>query len=180
MLIFGVGSSCPIEVGEGTSILFKDGTFTIIVKMSDLFEQDIQAFNDGELKLGLCKYDPKTLFFVYGIEKFVYMSDVAFNIGLTEDKVAGLVTDFSENTGYGFNFVLVEEETNIVKALRTVGVTQNFSEIINNNCIEQYNAGIEGYEETVRKVFNTYSSERLVQHFLVGGCRFRGRNNVED
>lgn len=178
MLMLGVGKECPINVEEGASILFKDSMFNVFIKMSDLFEEDIKAFMDNELKLGLCKYDPKTLFFVYGVEGFIYMSDMAFNIGLTYNKIDGLVTDFEEGKGYGFNFVLIEEETNIIKAIRTVGVTKNFSDIINTCCMEQFKAGLDGYEETVHKVFKEYSSERLVQNFLVGGCRFRGRSNA--
>lgn len=177
MMMFKVGSNCPVEVQEGASILFIDSSFTVFIKMSDLFDEDVTAFRDNELKLALCKYDPKTLFFVYGIKKFVYMSDIAFHIGLTASKLDGLKDNIEEGTGYGFTFVLIEEETNIIKAIRTVTVTKNFSEIINKCFKEQYKAGLDGYEETVKSVFKQYSAEQLVQKYIVGGCRFRGREN---
>lgn len=176
MLKFGVGAQCPIIVPSGASILYKDSMFTVFIKMSDLFDEDIKSFRDNELKIALCQYDPKTLFFVYGIKGLVYMSDIAFNIHSTVDKVAGLVKDFVDGTGYGFTFILIEEETNTIKAMRTVGVTKKFSDIINSCCVDQYNAGVEGYEETVQKVYKEFSPERLVQHYIVGGCRFRGND----
>ena len=176
MLKFDVGNQCPIIVESGASIMYTGGIFTVFIKMSDLFDEDIKAFRNNELKIALCKYDPKTLFFVYGIKGFVYMSDIAFNINMTLDKIAGLGQNFTEGTGYGFTFILIEEETNIVKAMRTVGVTKKFSDVINTCCIDQYNAGTEGYEETVQKVYTEYSPERLVQQFIVGGCRFRGND----
>ncbi len=179
MMMFKVGGKCPVEVQEGASILFMDSSFTVFIKMSDLYEEDILSFRDNELKLALCKYDPKTLFFVYGIKRLVYMSDIAFHIGLTTDKLSGLKENIEEGTGYGFTFVLIEEETNTIKAIRTVAITKNFSEIINECFKEQYQAGTEGYEDTVKEVFKQYNAEQLVQKYIVGGCRFRGRENVE-
>lgn len=174
MVRFTVGEVCPIHTEVGASILYDNGMFTVFVKMSDLYKEDIKAFTNNELKLALCKYDPKTLFFVYGIKGFVYMSDIAFNINYTVDKAQGLITNFEDGTGYGFTFILIEEETNVIKAMRTVGITKRFSDVINECCTEQANAGAAGYEETIKKVYRSYTAERLVQHFIVGGCRFRG------
>lgn len=179
MMMFEVGNVCPVDVEEGASILFTGGMFNVFIKMSDLYDTDIKSFIDNELKLALCKYDPKTLFFVYGIEGFVYMSDIAFSINRTVDKINGLNMNIGEGTGYGFTFILIEEETNIIKAMRSVGITKKFSDQINACCLEQYEAGDEGYEETVATVFRNYSSEQLVQKYIVGGCRFRGKQNVE-
>ena len=175
MIMFSVGRECPVNTKAGASITYSNGMFTVFIKMSDLFEEDIKAFNDNELKLAICKYDPKTLFFVYGIEGFVYMSDIAFNINYTAEGVAGLTNNFENGTGYGFTFVLIEEESNVIKAMRSVGITKSFSDTINECCKEQAEAGLDGYEETVMSVYKKFSTEQIVQRYIKGGCRFRAR-----
>ncbi|MGV2685542.1 hypothetical protein GNF82_14325 [Clostridium perfringens] len=171
--MFNVGQKCPVSVLEGNIVVFEKESFTLFVRMSFLEESDIEVFKTGAIQLALSGYSNKTLFFVYRIEGFTYFVDAPFSIYNTEGKLNNIKHTFADNFGYEFNMVLIEDETNIIKATRQLILPVDSSIEINQAITEQFDAGFEGFEEEVKEAYSKYSGVQLFNDLRITGITFK-------
>lgn len=168
MIRIGVGEVFPLNIHEGASVYFDETGFLFMVKFPNLSVQEILAFRTNPVKINLCKVDEQLAFFNLCI-KDSFDGDIAFTINQTSCGLKGLVAGDNLYTNI-FSFVLVEGTNSKVAALRTIGVSQEFSRQIYEVCKEQEAYGLHNYDLAVTMIQNKYNSEELLNNFSI--CEF--------
>lgn len=117
-----------IMVGEKFDTFLPDEAFSInivsgspmIIFNFDVSDTDIYHFLNGQVSFGLLS-EQEIIFFLFKIESFLEWSDLAFSIHLAGDET------IEANDSYlMFTLVLVQSDTKIVQAIRTITVSPDF------------------------------------------------------
>lgn len=168
---YSVGEKPPFPHPNGLSIMFGETGFVVAIQLDDLTQSEISAFHDDIVDIYLCQASKDVSFFVFSINNFLELSDVAFTIFKTPFQLQGLNMDLNKDTnqGYAMTLILIDGHTNIIKAMRLIGLSNEFSQHINNVCIEQskrwYND--EEYQNHVYHFQKMFTPLRLIQECTV-------------
>ena len=104
---------------DGMSVILNSGAPMLVFNYT-LMPWEIRAFQQGDCAFGLFA-ENDLIFFLFKIDGFMEWSDLAFTIHLAGDET------IANGDGYlPFNLVLVESQTQIIKALRLVTVSPTF------------------------------------------------------
>ena len=172
MIRIGVGEVFPLDIHEGASVYSDETGFLFMVKFPNLSIQEVVAFRTNPIKINLCKVDEQLAFFNLNI-KDSFDGDIAFTINQTSCGLKGLVAGDNLYTNI-FTFALIEGTNSKVAALRTIGVSQEFSKKIYEVCKEQEAYGLRNYNFSVTAIQQKYSSDELLKNFSV--CEYISKN----
>ena len=165
IFMLSVGNKSPFVSNEGLSIYFDNCGYTLITSLTNLTQDEINAFRSNKITINLCKVDQQVAFFHIRIDGF-YDGDVAFSILKSGSTIKDMCTENGEYANL-FSLVLVESTTNTIAALRTLGVSQDFAKNIYNVCKEQTEYGLHNYLDKVLEIQAKYTSEEVVKKFSV-------------
>lgn len=144
---------------EGIKLDYNNG-FTLYLFLPDLREEEVSDIQKGEYKFGLTKVED-ILFFTLGFGESIDISDAPFHFGLyTDNRIKKLPRDIEDGQGIALNVVAVDSRSDIVKALRLIGLSTDFSRELIKTSIWQSNRNVnqEQYNRKLNRIFNAYSS----------------------
>lgn len=99
--------------------------------------------------------------FVFGKKKIIF--NMPFNICL--------YSKFTLKNPYPYGYIIpiiiVENSTNIIKALRVLGWDNNFSFRFYKFCERQWTGGIENYTQRLNNVYNRYSDIEILKKSII-------------
>jgi hypothetical protein len=136
----------------------------LLIAASNLKEKEIEAIKTKRLDFALYETNP-ILWFLYKIDGFCPWSDCPFSIHLAQNKVFDWSEEISPGMGIGLTIILVDARTGIVKALRLVGLSTDFSKEFRAMILRQteQNFDKEGYMREVNRVYATLSTIKLLE-----------------
>lgn len=165
MYSISVGKPLNLELKEGLSILNDGLGFQLFINLPNLSKHEIDSFN-GKMKIGLF-VDEETdiIAFLIEINNLISVSDVFFNINITPKGLDTVEKITNDDYGYAFTTTLVESTTNIVKGMRIVTLSNEFSKILYNRLEKEWknedvNNNIK-YSQNVEKIMRKYSSSEM-------------------
>lgn len=174
MYLLSVGEKYPNQIVEGMAVTHDENGFTISIGFPNITTREVEAFNDGELIFSASRLG-KVLFLLTEIKGFIDISDVAFDINLTENKMEKLKKVEDENIGYGVTFLLVDTVTGILKGIRVVGISKQLSNEIYKTCEMQLdeNFDITQHFNEIMKIQNSYPTKKLYKDYSIGKMVFK-------
>lgn len=164
--MYAIGYKHPLsdDLKEGTSLMYDNSSgFILDFKLSNLRENEIEAFRSGTLSLDL-SYIEKIIIFVLDIEGFINV-DLAFTSNITALTSAKELKDVEDGTGIAFTMILTEGTTNIIKALRVFSLSNHFSKILISKMRDQFTADFDINQHSLNsdKVFNKYPTSKALK-----------------
>ena len=149
---------------EGIRLQYNKG-FTLEVFLPQLSIAEILGFKTGKYKFALTEIDG-ILFFLSEFRGAISMSDSPFHFGLYNNKESmanDLPKELGEDMGLSLNIIVVDSQTGIIKALRLVGLSTNFSKELIRICLLQSKQDINklDYNRKLLEIQNKYSSSAI-------------------
>lgn len=125
-----VGKEFPLtKINNGLMFDFREDTgFVLFVGLANVDEKEVELFKKGTLNLSL-SYVDEIIFLLLEMRGFIENSDAPFHIGLSKEPLESFKLDKNE-TSYGLSIYLVDIIDNTLKAIRVVGLGENFSDIL--------------------------------------------------
>ncbi len=167
-----VGEVLPGIKGTGDSVRFGmgDSGAELLVCFGSPTEKEIAAIKEGPVQFGM--FTKENVIFI--LAKFGTMPwmDAPFHVGLAKGLTH--LQDVEQGMGYGCTIILVDSSTGIVKALRYVGLSTEFSKRLKNNIEEQMNDvfDVAEYDAKLSRIMGTYSTKDMVR-FSEVNCKIR-------
>lgn len=173
MYFLAVGEKYPNKIIEGMAVSHDESGFTISIGFPNLKESEVEAFKNGKLTFSASRLG-KALFLITEIEGFIGISDVAFDVNLTENKMDEFRKSENENVGYKVEFLLVDTATGILKGIRVVGISQQLSNAIYETCEKQLddNFDVTQHVNEIMKIQQAYPTKKLYKDFSIGKMIF--------
>lgn len=159
MIKIEVGKKFPLtEVREGAMMDLKDEGFILMIGLDNISEKEIMNFKKGELTIDLT-FVNDIIFFVVDMEDLI-LSDIPFHVGYTRtDENISEILKRDKDEVYQLHMFLVDTIDNTLKAIRFIGFTKEFSnviEVIMNKQLEtKFNK--EDYNKELDNIYNKLS-----------------------
>ena len=152
--------------GDGAIFEIHDGMFNIVIGMSDFTDEEISALESGALDVYLTVIEGIVFVTAKFGDSFIF--DMPFNAGLYKD----FDTDISEKTGLVGVIFVIDNNDNIIKAMRGYGFDPVFTEYLYKFAKQQRKMGIDNYDEHLKKVYERYTAADII-NFAIGKNRAR-------
>lgn len=160
MIEIKVGENFPLaRVKEGAMIDLKEDGFHVFVGFHDVTDKEVLDFRKKKLQLDL-SFINGIMFFVLEVGDSI-LADMPFHTGLIRPPSAiDAVTERSSANNYSLNLFLVDVKDNTLKAMRIIGLSEKFSEVIENLMNKQLEATFDKatYNKELNRIFNTLST----------------------
>lgn len=134
----------------------------LIIMTSGISEKEIELAKNGKINFKLYEIQP-VIFFLFEIPGFLEPSDGPYSYFLlSEDKRPELI-ELEEGKGFGLTIIVVESSTGIVKVIRFIGLSTEFSKSFLKMLQRQRDFGfIEGeYDKAINKTYRKFTPEQL-------------------
>ena len=167
---FEVGQVIPQLKGTGDSVRFgmSDAGAELLVCFRSPTEAEIQTIKKGPIRFGM--FTKENIIFI--LVKFGSMPwmDAPFHVGLAKGLTH--LQDIEEGQGYGCTIIFVDSNTGIIKALRYVGLSTEYSKRLKDNIEEQMNEAFDKalYDAKLADIMRAYTTKDMVRYSEVN-CR---------
>lgn len=154
---YTVGEKIELKIkGEGAVLEINNNNFLCHIVLKDISEREIEAVNRGVIIADLCYIDNIAFLClsIGGILKY----ELPFNMSVYSEH---MIKRLKQNC-YLMPIVLVDADTNVVKAMRCIGFNKNFSEMIYKLAVAEWKNQIRNYDLRLRIIFNKYTTEELM------------------
>ena len=148
------------------------GSIWMMVELNCSFaaENEIMAVKEGQLQFGM--FTKENVIFI--LAKFGNMPwmDAPFHVGLARGLTC--LQDVEQGTGYGCTIILADSHTGVIKALRYVGLSTEFSKRLKYNIEEQQEAGFDEttYYAKLAHIMRNYTTKDMVRYSEIN-CKIR-------
>ena len=153
---------------EGIKFTYNRG-FNLNIFLKNLSTEEIMDIKKGEYNFGITMIDG-VMYFTCSFGESINISDAPFHFGLyPEDRAKDLPTVIAEGQGLALNITAVDSCSGIVKALRLIGLSTEFSRELIDISLSQSRLMVENeaYARQLMDSQNRYSSEDLYEMSLV-------------
>jgi len=138
-MLISKGQICPIANStngqDGNAFIMDGVAFSIFSWVSNPTETEITAWKSGSYLYGVFVEDSAP-FFLAGFEDSGFMVEASINV-LAEIEKGGFYCDFLAGESNSLNLILVDAQTNIVHAIRTLGMGATAANTLRTACTEQ-------------------------------------------
>lgn len=171
MIIFEVGRPFPFEIENTILIDFKENGFHLPIGYNNLDDFEINAFKNGKIDMDIA-FVNNIIFIILEIEGILELSDVPFHIALSTTPLEAL--ELQDGEGYALHMFLIDSKDNVLKAIRLVSLSEEFSHtlktLIDKQLEEFFN--MDDYNKRLANVFNNFTQQDLKEmslaHFSIG------------
>lgn len=169
---FSVGSEMkPKMKEEGGVFETYDNVCLCIIGLENLKDEEIKAFNTSDITVTLTYVD-RIIFMVVTIED-VAVLDMPFNMGqYNEFQLKEPI-----ESGYMMPIILVDADTNIIRAIRLAGLPKDMSQKLYELSKEQWENKITDHNERIDRIYSNYTPQDLIKagliHNIYEGCQKR-------
>lgn len=165
-----VGEILPDVIGTGDNVRFGmgDSGAELLVCFGSPTEKEVQEIKEGPAQFGM--FTRSNIIFI--LAKFGSMAwmDAPFHVGLAKNLTR--LQDVEQGTGYGCTIIFVDSNTGIIKALRYVGLSTEFSKRLKYNIEEQMTDKFDEttYDAKLAGIMRTHTTKDMVR-FSEVNCR---------
>jgi hypothetical protein len=163
-----VGQKYPLPTQQGTTLDYTESGFILTICLPQLTQREIVSYKSGGYRFELLEKE-NVMFLLHEFKPGCPLSDAPFNIAQYKDgREKHLPDSIPDGEGFGLQVTVVEQTTNVVKALRLIGLSTRFSNSLLDICKRQVANPIsdDEYHASVNKVYNNYSSKQLARFSL--------------
>ncbi len=146
---------------DGAIFEIDDNICQCIIGLTNISPAEIEAVDKGRIEISL-SYIDGVIYICASIDD-ILLFDMPFNMGLYEK----FQLEEPENNGYLMPIFLVDNSTNIIKAIRVVGFNKEFSRKLYDFSKEQFENKITDYKARCTKIEKEYPTEKILQERLV-------------
>jgi hypothetical protein len=156
---------------EGSQYNVREGLHELLLPLNDLSQEEITGVRTGDSEFALAVHgDIISLLFRFG--QAIPWSDAPFSWHLVpQDQRTLPAPEMSLETKAIVNIALIESSTGILKALRAVTLSTEFTRLLHHVIYEQANnpwPGGEAYDRQLANVYKRYpTSEALLETAIV-------------
>ena len=147
---------------EGASFEIYDNMCQCTISMNNITDAEREAVESGRIICSLVSVNGVTYVCMYLGNVLYY--EMPFNMGLYKEF---RLDKLEEGNGYLFFILLADHDSGIIKAMRAVGLSDNFSRILYNLSVNQWNNKIDDYEKRVAEIFEKYPTTTMLKNSLV-------------
>lgn len=163
MIKIEIGKNFPLtKVCEGSMVDLKEEGLVVFIGLDDIIEKEIENFRKKQLTLDIA-YINDIIFFVLNIDEFI-ISDIPFHTGLIRPESSrNTVIKRSPENIYNLHIYLVDIVDNTLKAMRFIGLTEEFSSIVemllNKQMEKEFNK--KEYSKNLKNLINKFSIDNI-------------------
>lgn len=147
---------------EGIKFTYTEG-FHLNIFLKDLKADEIMDIKKGEYKFGLTVIG-EMMFFTCSFGDSIELSDAPFHFGLyTDGRIKDLPVEIAEGQGLALNITAVDAHSGIVKAIRLIGLSTEFSRKLIEVCQSQSGVAVSRfeYDSKLQHIQQMYSSKDI-------------------
>lgn len=146
--------------GDGAIFEMTEKNCFITIGLSEMTEDDVSVFESGKLDTYLSVVEGIVFISAKFAEDFIF--DMPFNAGLYKE------FNFKNPQPYGVfsPIVILDNNTNIIKAMRAVGFDPDFSYKLYVFAKRQWENKIINYDERLKSVYSRYSPQDIIKHAI--------------
>lgn len=137
------------------------------VGLTDISEKEIQIVENGTMRIDLCYIDG-VIFLCASFGNGMSLA-MPFNMSLYQS----IRLDPPLDEGYLVSIILVENRTNIIKAIRVIRLDNEFSKKLYELSLRQWNHKITDYDKRFSAILESYTDESMLA-FSVAHMKFFG------
>lgn len=169
MIKLEVGKNFPLtKMREGLLFDLKEEGFHLLAGMRNIEDFEVSAFRKGRINFHL-SYVNDIIFLILEIEGVIGVSDIPFHIGLTRAPL-----DILNEKKFPIWLFLIDIKDNTLKAMRLIGLSEEFSTILKQLIEKQMEKSFDKneYDKNLIKIYNTFSPMDLKKmstaHYISG------------
>lgn len=147
--------------GDGAVFEVADGQCIATVGLTDIADAELALLESAPLDCFLSVIDE--IIFV----NFVFGRKMIFNMPFNACLYAEFTLKNKYPYGYFVPVIVVENRTNIIKAMRVIGCDNEFSLSFFKLCEAQRKGKIENYDRRLQKVYDTYSETEILKSSFI-------------
>lgn len=136
--------------------------------------KEIDSVKNADIELRLCVLND-IIFILSKVGTNPWM-DSPYSVHLAKYKLEDLPETEQLNSGYGLPIILIDANTGIVKVIRYIGLSTEFSQKLNQEINKQYSLPFsEGkYHMSLNRIFNNYNTKDLLKYSI---ARYKSKKN---
>lgn len=166
MIKIEVGRPFPSSnIIEGVAINFEEEGFYLPIGFRNITDKEVHAFKNDKINIDIA-FVNNIIFIVFEIDGVVELSDAAFHIALSTTPLRFL--DLNDGEGYKLHMFLIDSKDNVLKAIRLVSLSEEFSHtlktLIDKQLEEFFN--MDDYNKRLANVFNNFTQQDLKEMSL--------------
>ena len=142
--------------GDGAIFEMQNGMCFMYIGLTDMAEIEFDILSSNELDVYLSCIDD--IVFISASFEDEMLFDMPFNAALYKE----FDFDVPNGRGYLCPVFVIDNRTNIIKALRVVGLDAGFSEKLYELAMEQRKNGIDSYDERLDRISRMYSPRDII------------------
>lgn len=152
-----VGKKYPGKImSEGTRLEYDESWFTLYYFLPGITHVEQESFRKGKYKFALTEKSD-ILFFLSEFKPGINLSDTPFHFGFYQDeRINYLPKQVEEDEGLSLTIIAVDSKSLILKAIRLIGLSTEFSNQLIDICVKQ------SHEKVIETEY--YSKLLAVQH----------------
>lgn len=155
---YAVGDTYPKKMGgDGAIFEVTDGQCITTIGLTDISNEELTLLESEPLDCFLSVIDD--IIFI----NFVFGRKMIFNMPFN----ACLYSEFTLKRRYPYGYfvpiIIIENRSNVIKAMRVVGWDNEFSLAFFDLCKIQRKKGVEHYEQRLQKVYDRYSEQEILK-----------------
>lgn len=149
--------------GDGAIFEMIDGQCVLVIGLSGISKTEREAVDHGTMQVGINVIDG-ILFICVNCNKVLFF-EAPFHAGLYPEFALEPVP---AGMGYPVLIILVENQTNIIRAMRVVGLDHQISKILYREAQKQRKLSIckDDYDEKLNQVYAKYESGEIMKQSI--------------
>lgn len=159
-----VGKKYPSEYNfDGNFLEYDQSGFTLYYFMPNMTITETQGLKTGKYKFAITEM-AGTMFLLSEFKPGLNLSDTPFHFGLYKDgRINYLPKEIQDGQGLSLMVVAVDSATGIVKVLRQIGLSTQFSRKLIEICVRQASEPVNEmeYNMNIMRIQNSYQAKDL-------------------
>jgi len=158
---------------EGVIFEYTESGPMLILAFNNPTPKEIECAKTGQIEMGYYEYK-SVIFICVKIQGCGDWMDAPFSIRLYENKIFDWSDPVDDGKGLGIQIIMLDALTGIVKSIRLIGATTEFSRGLRKAIMRQYEQEFNEaeYHRQINEIYRNYSSSDLAKR---ASCLFRVR-----
>lgn len=161
-----VGQIAPFPSKRGPSLNYTGSGFDLVINLPDLTPREISSYKSGSYRFDLLEKN-QLMLMLFEFKPGCPLSDAPFHMSqYQDDRAANLPETIEDGQGFALQIIVIEQRSQKIKALRTIGLPTKFSRDMLDLCHKQLDNPLSKseYNEAVNHVYNNYTTRQLVRY----------------
>ncbi|PAE87631.1 hypothetical protein [Shouchella clausii] len=161
-----VGQVSPFPSQLGPSLNYTGNGFDLVINLPDLTPREISSYKNGPYRFELLEKN-QLMIMLFEFKPGCPLSDAPFHMSqYPDDRAANLPETIEDGQGFALQIIVIEQRSQKIKALRTIGLPTKFSRDLLDVCRKQLKHPLSKseYDEAVNQTFKNYTTRQLARY----------------